>query len=106
MACVDKELARHLEDTVVLAAGKPVCVPAEGSWTVGNCKDGTMYYYGTLGYSYAFLSWAALFPLILLLVKVFLPRLDIKHSHEDRAIWCCGHLFESNPAKVAPLDVR
>jgi hypothetical protein len=50
MACVNNELARQLKATVVLDAGKPVCVPAEGSWTVGNCKEGTMYYYGTLGY--------------------------------------------------------
>lgn len=54
---------------------------------------GSIYPYITLGYGYAFLAWAALYPLILILCKVFLPRLDIKLAKEDRVIWLCGYRF-------------
>jgi len=100
MACVDKKMNTMLRDSMLDEAGargNKLCMPSdEQGYTVGNCPTDSVYPYITLGYSYGFLAWAAIFPIMLILTKTTLPRLDVKHGdHENRVIWLCGYMFDS-----------
>lgn len=47
------------------ARGNKLCMPSdEQGYTVGNCPTDSVYPYITLGYSYGFLAWAAIFPIM------------------------------------------
>jgi len=87
MGNCDKELARLLKNAVLEQADKPICSLPMPQFVgtphdVLSCDDGSIYYYGTLGYSYGLLAWSWMFPLMLVLVKFGLPLLEFDHDKE------------------------